>query len=98
MTSLFGDIDIQNLSTEELRSMVPDPPNGNLTYQYAQAWSDPLPAHQQENNALQSPDFYPHSADNSSYGSPQHTFDASPSPYTNIAVAGSFAATPSFAT
>lgn len=78
--------------------MVPDPSNGNLTYQYAQTWSGPLPTHQHENNALQSTDFYPHSAGNSSYGSPQHALDASPSPYANTAVAGSFAATPGFTT
>ncbi|KAJ4156965.1 hypothetical protein NW754_008607 [Fusarium falciforme] len=97
MTSLFDDIDIQNLSTEELRSMVPDPSNGDLTYQYAHTWSSPLPTHEQENGALQYQDLYTISPGSSSFGSPQYAFDSSPSPNTN-AVAGSFVATPSSTT
>ncbi|RSL73200.1 hypothetical protein CEP54_000323 [Fusarium duplospermum] len=93
MTSYFGHINIQNFSEEELRSMVPDPSNGDLTYHYAQAWGEPLPTHQQ-NGAVEFQDIYTNSSGGSSFGSPQYAYDSSPSPYTNNAVAGSLTASP----
>ncbi|RSL80121.1 hypothetical protein CEP51_006826 [Fusarium floridanum] len=98
MTSFFGHIDIQNLSEEEIRSMVPDPSNGDLTYHYAQAWSGPLPTHQQENGAIEFQDIYANSSGSSSFSSPQYIYDSSPSPYTNNVAAGSLTASPSSTT
>ncbi|KAM0438748.1 hypothetical protein ACHAPT_001506 [Fusarium lateritium] len=95
MTSHFAHINIQTFSEEELRSMVPDPSNTDLAYQYANPWDSPFSAHQQEYNHLQSPGFDPNFSESPSFGGSPQALNSDSYPYAN---AGSFTATPSSAT
>lgn len=78
--------------------MVPNPSNGDLTYQYTHTWSGPLPTHGQEEHALQFQDLYSNSTGGSSFDSSQYGFDSNPSSNANNAFTGSLTASPSSAT